>query len=98
MCYAPLEMRIFSSRSSRWTLGLCCLAFCAAAFAQTSPQPKRVVTTGVFPGTTNSPDSGTAPAQVTSQRFQHACIDFRRNSSRRFRRSSKTRAGRAFRR
>lgn len=64
MCYAPLEMRISSSLSSRWTLGLCCLAFCAAAFAQTSPHPKRVVTTGVFPGATNSPDSVTAPAPV----------------------------------
>ena len=63
MCYAPLEMRIFFSRNSCCALALCCLPFCAAAFAQSAPQPDQVVT-GVFPGANSVPDAVTAPAPV----------------------------------
>jgi len=59
-------MRIFFFRNTSWYLALCSLAFCAAAFAQTSPQPAGV-STGVFPdgssAAATNPASAATPAK-----------------------------------
>lgn len=71
-------MRNFFCRNFRWTVGLCSLAFCAVAFAQTQPNTAQV-TTGVFSDSVNAaasaqPSPAAVPVENSAAPANHAPV------------------------
>ena len=64
-------MRNLFCRNFPWTVGLCSLAFCAAAFAQTLPKTAQV-NTGVFPDHANA--AASAQAELAAVHAENSAV------------------------